>query len=199
VETRFPDEDSVGVSQTDLPLALTKSEGLCAVERWLAEARVARDTARFALPKSRLSIGAGDVVRIAGGRYRVDRVEQSESQFLEAIRVEPGVYLPSEKSEDIPDLRPFTPPVPVVPFEDAVVDGSGVRKLRMSLRAPSRARLRCGRPVRTPVTSSIGSCRSGSDWRFRIADDRPPPGVWDWARRRVRLPEELASASGLPC
>lgn len=115
VETRFPDEDSVGVSQTDLPLALTKSEGLCAVERWLAEARVARDTARFALPKSRLSIGAGDVVRIAGGRYRVDRVEQSESQFLEAIRVEPGVYLPSEKSEDIPDLRPFTPPVPVVP------------------------------------------------------------------------------------
>ena len=115
VETRFPDEDSVGVSQTDLPLALTKSEGLCAVERWLAEARVARDTARFALPKSRLSIGAGDVVRIAGGRYRVDRVEQSESQFLEAIRVEPGVYLPSEKSEEMLALRPFTPPVPVVP------------------------------------------------------------------------------------
>lgn len=115
VETRFPDEDAVGVSQTDLPLALTKSEGLCAVERWLAEARVARDTARFALPKSRLSIGAGDVVRIAGGRYRVDRVEQSESLFLEAIRVEPGVYLPSEKSEEMLSLRSFTPPVPVVP------------------------------------------------------------------------------------
>ena len=115
VETRFPDEQSVGVSQTDLPLALTASESLEAVERWLAEARVAKDTARFALPKSRLSIGAGDVVRIAGARYRVDRVEQSESQLLEAVRVEPGVYLPSEKSEELFSLRPFTAPVPVVP------------------------------------------------------------------------------------
>ena len=115
VETRFPDEESVGVSQTDLPLALTKSEGLGAVERWLAEARVAKDTVRFALPKSRLSIGAGDVVGIAGGRYRVDRVEQAESQLLEAIRVELGVYLPSEKSEETLSLRPFTPPVPVLP------------------------------------------------------------------------------------
>lgn len=76
---------------------------------------MARDTVRFALPKSRLSIGAGDVVRIAGGRYRVDRVEQSESQLLEAIRVEPGLYLPSEKSEEALSLRPFTPPVPVLP------------------------------------------------------------------------------------
>lgn len=116
VETRFPDEDAIGVSQTDLPLALTKAEGLGAVERWLAEARVARDTARFALPKSRLSIGAGDVVRVASGRYRVDRVEQSESQLLEATRVEPGVYLPSEKSDETFSLRPFTPPVPVVPM-----------------------------------------------------------------------------------
>lgn len=115
VETRFPDEESVGVSQTDLPLALTKSEGLDAVERWLAEARVARDTVRFALPRSKLSIGAGDVVGIAGGRYRVDRVEQSESQLLEAVRVEPGVYLPSEKSQEALSIRPFTPPVPVVP------------------------------------------------------------------------------------
>mgnify|MGYP000858974335 CR=1 FL=1 len=88
---------------------------MAAVERWLVEARVARDTVRFALPKSRLSIGAGDVVRISGGRYRVDRVEQAESQLLETIRVEPGLYLPSERSEEIVSLRPFTSPVPVVP------------------------------------------------------------------------------------
>ena len=115
VETRFPDEESVGVSQTDLPLALTNLEAMAAVERWLVEARVARDTVRFALPKSRLSIGAGDVVRISGGRYRVDRVEQAESQLLETIRVEPGLYLPSERSEEIVSLRPFTSPVPVFP------------------------------------------------------------------------------------
>lgn len=115
VETRFPDEESLGVSQTDLPLALTKYESLSAVERWLAEARVARDSAKFALPKSRLSIGAGDVIRLAGSCYRVDRVEQTDGQLLEAVRVEPGVYIPSERAEEAPTVRPFAPPVPVVP------------------------------------------------------------------------------------
>jgi len=116
VETRFPDEELVGVSQTDLPLALTKAEGLATVERWLAEARVARDTARFALPKSKLLIGAGDVVRYAGQRYRVDRVEQAEGQLLEAVRVEPGVYLPADRTEEIISVRSYSPPVPVVPI-----------------------------------------------------------------------------------
>lgn len=114
-ETRFPDEEAVGVSQTDLSLALTFQEGLGAVERWLAEARIARDTARFALPRSRLAVGAGDVVQISEARYRVDRVEQTESQTVEAVRVEPGVYLPREQVDSGPSIRPFTPPVPVFP------------------------------------------------------------------------------------
>lgn len=112
-ETRFPDEEYLGVSQTDLPLALTRSEGIAAVERWLTEARVARDSVRFALPKSLVSIGAGDVVSLDGLRYRIDRVEQAEGQVLEAVRVEAGVYLPSDKSQDAISVRPFTPPVPV--------------------------------------------------------------------------------------
>jgi hypothetical protein len=115
VETRFPDEESLGVSQTDVPLALTKSEGQNAVARWLAEARVARDTVRFALPKSRLSIGAGDVVGYGGRRYRIDRVEQAEGQLLEAVRVESGIYLPSDRVDETISVRPFTPPVPVWP------------------------------------------------------------------------------------
>jgi Putative phage tail protein len=115
VETRFPDDTTVGVSQTDLPLALTKSEGLNSVERWLSEARVARDTIRFALPKSRLSIGAGDVIQYEGHRYRIDRVEQAESQLLDAVRVESGIYLPSDKADETISVRSFTPPVPVLP------------------------------------------------------------------------------------
>jgi GTA TIM-barrel-like domain/Putative phage tail protein len=35
-ETRLPDEEALGVSQTDLPLALTRNEGLATVQRWLA-------------------------------------------------------------------------------------------------------------------------------------------------------------------
>ncbi|MFN6005593.1 MAG: phage tail protein, partial [Paracoccaceae bacterium] len=115
VETRFPDDDTPSVSQTDLPLALTRFEGLSAVERWLAEARVARDSIRLALPKSRIAIGAGDVIAYEGRRYRIDRVEQAEGQTLEGVRVEPGVYLPSDRAEEAITVRPFTAPVPVVP------------------------------------------------------------------------------------
>ncbi len=115
VETRFPDEEAFSVSQTDLPLALTKAESLNAVERWLAEARVARDTVRFALARSNLAIGAGDVVRFSNNRYRIDRVEQAEGQLLEGVRVESGVYLPSDKSDDAIAVRPFSPPLPVLP------------------------------------------------------------------------------------
>lgn len=202
VETRFPDEEAVGVSQTDLPLALTKSEGLGAVERWLAEARVARDTVRFALPKSRLSIGAGDVVRIAGGRYRVDRVEQSESQLLEAVRVEAGVYLPSEKSEELLSVRPFTPPVPVVPvFLDLpLLTGQEVPY------APHVA------AVADPWPSSVAVWSSGEDAGYELnrfiaapavigVTETPmayhSPGVWDLGQPlRVRITSgELAAAS----
>jgi hypothetical protein len=115
VETRFPDEESLSVSQTDLPLALTRIEGLTAVERWLTEARVARDTIRFSLPKSHLSVGAGDIIGYQGRRFRVDRVEQAEGQILEAVRVEPGVYLPSDCIDESITVRAFAAPAPVVP------------------------------------------------------------------------------------
>lgn len=115
VETRFADDDSPSVSQTDLPLALTRQEGLTAVERWLAESRVARDSLRLALPKSHLALGAGDVIGYEGRRYRIDRIEQAEAQTLEAVRVEPGVYLPSDRLDEAITVRAFSPPVPVVP------------------------------------------------------------------------------------
>ena len=114
-EVRFPDEEARGVSQTDLPLALTRNEGHATVERWLAEARIARDGARFALPKSRLQIGAGDVIGHNGKRYRIDRVELAESQLLEAVRVEPGVYVPSDLEGEAIVTRSFLPTVPVLP------------------------------------------------------------------------------------
>lgn len=115
VEVRFPDEASLGVSQTDLPIALTRTEARDAVERWLTEARIARDTVRFGLPRSMISVGAGDVVSIMGDRYRIDRTELADGQLMEAVRVEPGVYLPSERSDEAISVRSFTPPVPVLP------------------------------------------------------------------------------------
>lgn len=116
VETRFPEDETATVSQSELPLALTRLEGLAAVERWMAEARVARDTLRLALPKSKIGIGAGDVVGYAGRRFRVDRVEQAEGQILEAVRVEPGAYMPSNRSDEVISVRPYAAPVPVLPI-----------------------------------------------------------------------------------
>ncbi|MFN7598751.1 MAG: glycoside hydrolase/phage tail family protein, partial [Cereibacter sp.] len=93
-EAIFPDEAAFGVAQSELALSLTAAEGRMIVERWLAEARVARDTVRFALPKSALGLGAGDVVAVDGVRYRIDRMEQAEFQLIEAVRVEPAAYRP---------------------------------------------------------------------------------------------------------
>ena len=114
-ETMFPDETSLTVSQSDMALVLTTSEARAIAERWLTEARVARDTARFALPKSALAIGSGDVVALGGQRYRIDRVEQAEAQLIEAVRVEAGIYQPSDGAETRVIPRAFTAPVPVFP------------------------------------------------------------------------------------
>ena len=113
-EARFPDEIARGVSQTEMPLALTRPEAQATVERWLSEARLARDAARFALPKSRLGVGAGDVIEYRGLRYRIDRIEQSEAQLIEAVRIEPGIYS-AATGEDAIVVRDFVGPVPVLP------------------------------------------------------------------------------------
>lgn len=115
VEAIFPDEDSCGVSQGDLALVLTQAEGRSIAERWLSEARVARDTARFALPRSLARLGAGDVVDLDGQSYRIDRVEQSESALIEAIRIERSVYTASDSTEERRQVNQFVPATPVYP------------------------------------------------------------------------------------
>ncbi len=121
-EAVLPDEATHAVAGTDLAMALTRAEGRQVAERWLIEARVSRESARFALPPSKMALGAGDVVMLPadGGegdaRYRIDRVEQSGLQLVEAVRIEPEVYTPSEMAEDAPGVKAFVPPVPVLPL-----------------------------------------------------------------------------------
>ncbi|MFN6951044.1 MAG: glycoside hydrolase TIM-barrel-like domain-containing protein [Albidovulum sp.] len=116
VEAVFPDESTMGVAQSEIALALTRSEAQGIVERWLAESRVSRDGARFALPPSLGHIGAGDVVALAGGLYRIDRVEQAGAVAMEAVRVEPAIYQPSDEAEERVTPRTFAAPVPVFPL-----------------------------------------------------------------------------------
>jgi hypothetical protein len=112
-----PDEATHAVSMNEVALALTRSEARQIVERWLAEARIARDTVRLALPPSQLGLGAGDIIALPGGGgselYRVDRVEQATAQQIEAVRVDPSVYDPAPLEDRLAGLRAFVPPVPV--------------------------------------------------------------------------------------
>jgi hypothetical protein len=116
-EAIFPDDALSSVNQSELPLALTTGEGRRIAERWLAEARVGRDTARFGLPPSALAYGAGDVLEIeANGRqdlWRIDRIETTTYQAIEVVRVEPETYRPHEAQDDVTRTKAFVAPVPI--------------------------------------------------------------------------------------
>ncbi len=114
-EAVLADDPGLPLSQADLPLALTRGEGLRIAERWLAEARVARDEARFTLPPSLSHLGPGDVVSLGGqrGRWRIDRREDRQIGQIEAVRIEEEVYRPHESADEAVHMRPFVPPVPV--------------------------------------------------------------------------------------
>lgn len=118
-EAVLPDEAMTVTSDSELALALTRAEGRAVADRWLAEARVARDTLRLALPPSRAAaLSPGDVLRLdlgrgPAGRWRVDRMERAGAVTIDAVRVEPGVYRPLDTAEDAMAARRFVAPVPL--------------------------------------------------------------------------------------
>ena len=119
-EAVLPDDGTHAVAESEVPLLLTRPEGRQAVERWLSEARVSRDAVRFALPLSQQALGAGDVVRLpneAGGMtVRIDRVEQTTHQVIDAVRIEPEVYHPADFPDDPTPSRRFVTSGPVLPL-----------------------------------------------------------------------------------
>ncbi len=118
-EAVLPDEETHSVAASQFPISMTRGEGRQTVERWLSEARVARDSIRLSLPPSALEVGAGDVVRLplkeGEGLYRVDRVEVGAAQIIEAVRIEPETYRPVDMVEEPVSLAGFVAPLPVFP------------------------------------------------------------------------------------
>jgi hypothetical protein len=110
----FPDVAGREGSRSELPLALTADEAGRIVERWVAEARVSRDRARFALPPGIAGIGAGDTVELPGaGTFRLDAIEEAGIRLCDAVRMEPGIYRPVEYPAGPVRLTPVVPPLPV--------------------------------------------------------------------------------------
>ncbi|MDK3072954.1 glycoside hydrolase/phage tail family protein [Sedimentitalea sp. JM2-8] len=121
-EAVMADDATHAVSTNDLPLSMTRAEGRQVAERWLAEARVSRDRIRLALPPSMIGIGAGDVIRVPDclesgeALFRIDMVEQSGLQIVDAVRVERNIYTPSDMADDQPAAASFVPPAQVFPL-----------------------------------------------------------------------------------
>ncbi|WP_425101190.1 baseplate multidomain protein megatron [Tropicibacter sp. S64] len=118
-ETVLPDERTHAVAETDLNMTLTRAEGRQTAERWLAEARVARDSMRFALPPSKLALGAGDIVRLPSKSgpvlARIDRVEVTDRQIIDAVRIVPDVFKPAVFDDEGAQMRTVKGVAPVTP------------------------------------------------------------------------------------
>jgi hypothetical protein len=118
-EAVYPDEAAGEVSQSELPLLLTAGEARSTIKRWMAEARIARDVARFSLPPSS-PYGVGDVVTLPHEgvlrHYRIDRMELTGAREVEAVRIEPGVYRGGDPADDTLALRRYEALVPVTPL-----------------------------------------------------------------------------------
>ncbi|KEJ90214.1 baseplate multidomain protein megatron [Sulfitobacter donghicola] len=121
-EAVLPDEETHAVSASEFSMLMTRAEGRQVAERWLNEARIARDSVKFALPPSKMPVRAGDVVSIPADQgegaslYRVDRVDQAEHQQVEAIRIDPEIYDQAPLADELVTLRRFVAPVPVTPL-----------------------------------------------------------------------------------
>lgn len=114
-EAIAPDDERGAITASEVPLVLTQGEARAIAERWLAEARVGRDMARFRLPPS-VSGRAGQVYALEGGLWRADRVALGEAQEIEAVRVEPGVFIPADETRGRQTVRRVVSPVPVSPI-----------------------------------------------------------------------------------
>ena len=96
----------------DLPIALGAGQAKGIAERWLAEALVSRDALQVGLPPSLLAIEPGDVINLEGLRWRIDRIEERGARKIDAVRVEPGVYVAADHPDrlfDAPGLAGVGP------------------------------------------------------------------------------------------
>ncbi|RJE81223.1 glycoside hydrolase/phage tail family protein [Paracoccus sp. JM45] len=119
-ESCLSDETRQAVSDSEFSMVLTRPEGRAIADRWIAEAEVARDTARFALAPSMSDLGPGDVVLsdIPGQevlRWRIDRVERAGVITVDAVRIDPGLYTPQLSHQEQGAIRRYSPPTPVYP------------------------------------------------------------------------------------
>jgi hypothetical protein len=112
-EALAPDSAEPSGDQLTFSLVLSDADAQLIAERSLSEGRVARDSLSCALPPSRLSITAGDLLRFEDDLYRVDRVEEAQHRLATCVRVEPGIYEAPARDASRSPGRSIVAPEPV--------------------------------------------------------------------------------------
>ncbi len=110
VEARFTGDNAQAISALQLPLVIERGQGQNIANRLFAEARIARDEVKFAVPPSNVDIALGDYVTIGDSpfAYRIDRIEDFGARLIEAVRVERGVF------DAVRNNEPGAEPVPAL-------------------------------------------------------------------------------------
>ncbi|MFN3606592.1 MAG: glycoside hydrolase/phage tail family protein, partial [Cypionkella sp.] len=93
-EAIYPDLGTLALAQSELAMVLTDTEAAAIAQRFMAESRTGRDSARFGLPKSQAGLGAGDIVRLGAHSYRIDRADLGSFCEVSAVRVDTSVFAP---------------------------------------------------------------------------------------------------------
>jgi hypothetical protein len=81
------------VASAEIAAGLARNQAVHRAEAMLNEARAGRATIEFALPASRLDIEPGDVASVEGRPYRLRRITDGRVRAIEAVAVEPSIYL----------------------------------------------------------------------------------------------------------
>ncbi len=203
-EAVHPGQDQIPVSDTELPLALTSGEGSGLAERFLAEARTARETLQTALPASCLDVRAGDHLRLEGSpdSWRIDRIEDAGARVVHAVRVEKSVFEARDEAEDRAiSARPATALPADVVFLDLPFLTGNEDPYSPHVAAAARP---------WPGSIAVHSSVTGSNYRLNTFVETPSslgwtetplagaaPGIWDdGPELLIRLNEAgLASVS----
>ncbi|WP_187298153.1 baseplate multidomain protein megatron, partial [Jannaschia donghaensis] len=129
-DASLPGRSVVPISQSEVPLSLTRGEAHGLAERFLTEANVGRDTVEFELAPSARSPKAGHLLRIDGSNdlWRIDRLEDGGGRKVQAVRTERAQYDPSDRVEDgTGRVRPLAPlPVDATFLELPLLTGEEV-------------------------------------------------------------------------
>ena len=192
------------VTESELPLSLTRGEGHALAERVLAETNVVRDSLEIQLPQSRRDVRVGDVITLDDDpdTWRVDEVNDAEVRSVKAVRTELAIFEPNDFPEELGSaVRPLAPlPVDAIFLDLPLLRGEEVPH------APYVAVTARPWPSSVTVYSSFEDAGYSVNRRIDIPSlmgttetvlRAARPGVWDRGPELlVRIPEaSLASRS----